>query len=83
MLFFLIFTKGILAKPNELESESDIFPQNEGQNCQIWIGHFQWALTNSALYVHFFIFSKAIKDLLPVQEPEEEIKTFPNNHNFL
>ena len=37
LLFFLIFTKGILAKPNELESESDIFPQNERQSRQIWI----------------------------------------------
>ena len=31
MLFLPIFTKGIKAKLNELESESDIFPQNEGK----------------------------------------------------
>ena len=40
------------AKLNELESESDIFPQNEGQSYQIWIGHFQWALTTSAMMEH-------------------------------
>ena len=34
--FFLpMFTKGILAKLNDLESESDFFSQNEGQRCQI------------------------------------------------
>ena len=31
MQFFPISTKGIKAKLNELESESDIFPQNEGK----------------------------------------------------
>ena len=31
LLFFSILTKGIKAKLNELESESDIFPQNEGK----------------------------------------------------
>ena len=31
LLFFPIFTKGIKAKLNDLESESDIFPQNEGK----------------------------------------------------
>ena len=40
LLFFLIFTKGIKAKLNELESESDIFPQNKGQSCQIWYQFF-------------------------------------------
>ena len=30
--FFLILTKGIKAKLNELESDSDIFPYNEGQS---------------------------------------------------
>ena len=44
-----IFTKGILANLNELESESDIFPQNEGQSWQIWIDPSKWALTYSAL----------------------------------
>ena len=28
---FPFFTKGIKAKLNDLESESDIFPQNEGK----------------------------------------------------
>ena len=32
LLLFLIFTKGIKAKLNELESESDISPQNEGKD---------------------------------------------------
>ena len=31
LLFFTIFTKGIKAKLNKLESESDIFPQDEGK----------------------------------------------------
>ena len=31
LLFFAIFIKGIKAKLNELESESDIFPQNEAK----------------------------------------------------
>ena len=35
MLFFPIFTKGIKAKLNELESESDIFPSDKGQSWQI------------------------------------------------
>ena len=37
LLFFPILTEGIKAKLNELESESDNFPQNEGQSWQIWI----------------------------------------------
>ena len=37
MLFLPIFSKWIKAKLNELESESDNFPQNEGQSWQIWI----------------------------------------------
>ena len=31
MLFFPIFIKGIKEKLNDLESESDIFPQDEGK----------------------------------------------------
>ena len=31
LLFFPIFSKGIKAKLNDLESESDIFPQTEGK----------------------------------------------------
>ena len=37
MLFFPVFTEGIKAKHNELDSESDIFPYDEGQNWQIWL----------------------------------------------
>ena len=44
-----MFTKGIKAKLNELESESDTFPQNERQSWQIWIDLSWWALTYSAL----------------------------------
>ena len=36
---FFNFYKGILAKLNDLESESDILPQYEGQSWQIWIYH--------------------------------------------
>ena len=32
LLFFPIFHKGIKAKLNELESESDILPYNEGHS---------------------------------------------------
>ena len=49
MLFFPIFTKGIKAKLNELESESDIFPQNEGKVGKSELTPVVKALTNCAL----------------------------------
>ena len=50
MLFFLIFTKGIKAKLNELESESDIFPQNEGKVDKSELTPVVKALTNCAMH---------------------------------
>ena len=49
MQFFPIFTKGIKAKLNELESESDIFPQNEGKDGKSELTPVVKALTNCAL----------------------------------
>ena len=49
LLFFPIFTKGIKAKLNELESESDIFPQNEGKVGKSELTPVVKALTNCAL----------------------------------
>ena len=49
LLFFPIFTKGIKAKLNELESESDIFPQNEGKVGKSEMTPVVKALTNCAL----------------------------------
>ena len=49
MLFAPIFTKGIKAKLNELESESDIFPQNEGKIDKSELTPVVKALTNCAL----------------------------------
>ena len=49
MLFSPIFTKGIKAKLNELESESDIFPQNEGKVGKSELTPVVKALTNCAL----------------------------------
>ena len=44
-----MFTKGIKAKLNELESESDIFPQNEGKVGKSELTPVVNALTNCAL----------------------------------
>ena len=44
-----MFTKGIKAKRNELESESDIFPQNEGKVGKSQLTPVVKALTNCAL----------------------------------
>ena len=49
MLFFPILTKGIKAKLNELESESDIFPQNEGKVGKSELTPVVKALTNCAI----------------------------------
>jgi len=49
LLFFPIFTKGIKAKLNELESESDIFPQNEGKVGKSELTPVVKALTNCAV----------------------------------
>ena len=46
---FPIFTKGIKAKLNVLESESDIFPQNEGKVGKSQLTPVVKALTNCAL----------------------------------
>ena len=39
LLFSPIFTEGNKAKLIEVESESDIFPEDEEQSWQIWIDH--------------------------------------------
>ena len=44
-----IFTKGIKAKLTELESESDIFPQNEGKVGKSELTPLEKALTNCAM----------------------------------
>ena len=49
MLFAPIFTKGIKAKPNALESESDFFPQNEGKFGKSELTPVEKALTNCAM----------------------------------
>ena len=49
LIFSLIFTEGIKAKFNELESESDIFPQNEGKVGKSELTPVVKALTNCAL----------------------------------
>ena len=50
MLFFSsIFTKGIKAKLNELESESEIFPQNEGKVGKSELTPVEKALTNCSI----------------------------------
>ena len=53
LLFFPIFTKGIQAKHNELESESDIFLQNEGKVGKSELTPVVKALTNFALVLLF------------------------------
>ena len=53
MLFSPIFTKGIKAKLNELESESDIFPQNEGEDGKSELTPIVKALTNCAMLPSF------------------------------
>ena len=58
MLFAPIFTKGIKAKLNELESESDIFPQNEDKVDKSELTPVVKPLTNCAL-VHTTIGSLA------------------------
>ena len=50
MLFFLIFTKGFKAKLNELESESDIFPRNEGKFSKSQLTPVVKTLTNCAMF---------------------------------
>ena len=49
MLFFPISTKETKAKLTELESESDIFPQNEGKVGKSELTTLVKALTNCAL----------------------------------
>ena len=49
LIFFPIFTKGIRAKFNELESESDIFPHNEGKVGNSELTPVVKALTNCAI----------------------------------
>ena len=49
MKFFPIFTKGIKAKLNELESESDILPQNGGKDGKSELTPVVKALTNCAV----------------------------------
>ena len=44
-----IFTKGIQAKFNELESESDISPLSDGRGRHFLISHFTLNLTHSAM----------------------------------
>ena len=51
LLFFRIFTTGIKAKLNELESESDIFPQNEGKDGKSELTPVVKALTNCAMFL--------------------------------
>ena len=48
-LVFPIFTQGIRAKLNELESESDIFLQNEGKVGKSELTPVVKAITNRAL----------------------------------
>ena len=50
MLLTPILTKGIKAKLNELESESDIFPQNEGKVGKSELTPVVKALTNCAMH---------------------------------
>ena len=54
MLFFPNFSKGIKAKLNELESESGIFPQNEGKDGKSELTPVVKALTNCALHCKDF-----------------------------
>ena len=54
MLFFPIFSKGIKAKLNDLESESDIFPQNEGKVGKSELTPVVKALTNCAMVLEAF-----------------------------
>ena len=49
LLFFPIFAKGIKAKSIELESESDISPQNEGKVGKSELTSVVKALTNCAM----------------------------------
>ena len=51
-LFFPIFTKGIEAKLNDLESESDILPQNKGKIGKSELTPVVKALTNCAREKH-------------------------------
>ena len=57
LLFFPIFTIGIKAKLNELESESDIFPQTEGEVGKSELTPVVKALTNCALSDDEYIWS--------------------------
>ena len=49
LLFFPIFTKGLRAKLDKLESESDIFPQHEGKVGKSQLTPVVKALTNCAM----------------------------------
>ena len=49
LLLFPIFTTGIKAKLNKLESERDIFPQNEGKDGKSELTPVVKALTNCVL----------------------------------
>ena len=49
LLFFPILTKGIKAKLNELESESNVFLQNEGKDGKSELTPVVKALTNCAM----------------------------------
>ena len=49
MAFLPNFSKGIKAKLNDLESESDIFPQNEGKAGKSELTPVVKALTNCAM----------------------------------
>ena len=53
LLFFPIFTKGIKAKLNDLESESDFSPQNEGKVGKSELTPVVKALTNCAMQLPF------------------------------
>ena len=55
LLFFLIFIKGIKAKLNEWESESDISPQNEGKYGKSELTPEVKALTNCVVVNIVFI----------------------------
>ena len=52
--FSPFFIKGIKAKLNELESESDILPQNEGKVDKSELTPLVKALTNCALIIWVF-----------------------------
>ena len=70
MLFLPIFTKGIRAKLNELESESEIFPQNEGKVGKSELTPVVKALTNCAMFYHHY------------KRGAIDKKTYENNSHF-